>query len=342
MAALVDADATLHIFGSTAFRGDGIIHVTNVGGRWSEERLTQPPAEGTDALVWAAVDSDGSVWFSFVRWSFYNPCGFTCPKPRSRYDGHYVINNIEGSWSEPLKLPESFQEGALLAVHDGVLHAAYSSFDREREETTLHYATNPSNEWEFHDLGSGYPAGIAVTSDGTPWVAYAGDLGGAFLASIQGGEIDSSTVPGVMDTDGGIDALLIDPLDRPVVIFDQWEERHGYRSYAVRRNDLDWSTPEHVADSDLDDAAFGPSGALHGVYELHEMEDFSDEGLWYASLSNGASDSRHLDDSARFAYDAPSPPQVITVDQLGRPHVFFSKSYDDGEEGLWYLVGPAL
>ena len=253
-----------------------------------------------------------------------------------------MINNLGGSWSAPVKLPDPMGQGSLLAVHDGVLHAAFSTFDRARQETSLYYATNPSDQWTIHDMGSGYPSGIEVASDGTPWIAYGGDLGGAFISSPQGDELSAAEVPLDMDTDGGIDAFLIDPLDRPVVIFDQWEERHGYRAYAIRREGPEWSSPEHVADSYLDDAAFGPSGALHVVYELHELEKFSDEGLWYASLSNEASVTRHLDDSARFAYDAPSPPQVITVDHLGRPHVFFSTPYDEGEEGLWYLVGPPL
>jgi hypothetical protein len=342
MVAIVDATGNLHVFGSTDHRGEGIVHLTNAGGTWNDDQLTQPPEEGTDGLGWAAVDTDGSLWFSYIRWSFYNPCGFVCPRPHSRYDGQYLINNVGGSWSEPLRLPDSVGQGALLAVHDGVLHAAFGTFDRARQETSLYYATNPSNQWAIHDMGSGNPSGIKVASDGTPWIAYGGDLGGAFLASIQGNEVTAAAIPGVLDTDGGIDALLIDPLDRPVVIFDRWEERHGYRAYAVRRDGLEWSPQELVANRYVDDAAFGPSGALHVVYHLFEMEKFSDEGLWYASLSNGASDSRHLDDSARFAYDAPSPPQVITVDQLGRPHVFFSTPYDEGEEGLWYVAGPPL
>ena len=76
MTAIVDTTGNLQLFGSTDNRGEGIVDLTNAGGTWSEDQLTQPPEEGTDGFVWAAVDTDGSIWFSYTRWSFYNPCGF--------------------------------------------------------------------------------------------------------------------------------------------------------------------------------------------------------------------------------------------------------------------------
>ena len=341
----VDSNGHVHVVGADENRHSPLYHLTNASGKWLQTEILQAPRRGAVIPIGIAVDSDDSIWILFSRWSRWNECGFGgCTGPR-RLVGTYVVNNATGAWSVPLALPDAVNgRDHRFVVRNGRVHLAYS---KDLKGTTrIWYATNAGGGWSTTQVGRGWGPFLQLGARGDPWIAYtsAPYAGGVTVAhSVNGGK--SFAVTAAPGTQSAVDTAVVDGFDldgagRPVAIFDRYETDQGYWTYWVRLGSSGWTVPRRLVNRPTTAFDIGPHNRMHFLFDVWDTSHR--DGLYYGSSTRGLATTRRIDRSDRFAYDAPSPPETLTLDDVGRAHVVFTIPYNDLRLGTWYLVGPAL
>ena len=338
----IDAAGAVHVIGTTERKGRGLIHLTNSSGAWTEEAVTTPPAKGSDNGIVVATDIDGSLWVGFARYEVWNPCFFECAPPFSRLDGLYVISNVSGIWSEPVRLPDELGEPFEfdMAVRDGALYIGYRL---DVDPPQIAYGTNESGEWQHEPVGPGFWPDLILDGAGDPRVVMVtGDVDNYAVALALRSESGWQVEP-VPDSTGDPTSphLAVNSAGATSVVhahFDPFRSR-GYASDLTTFDGAGWSAPAEIAPEAVDELAFGPGDAAHVVFVVSETD--TGTGLWWAWLHVDTRVDQLIDPSVREVQDGPSAPQSLALDAAGLPHIVYATPYDDGREGLWYVSGGA-
>jgi hypothetical protein len=328
---VVDTRGVAH---AAAELNDGIFYLTNASGSWTRERLSTPPAGGSDREPSLAYDPDeGYLAVAFTRYSRYRCEELGCFPSDSI--GIHVATNYGKGWNAPFQVTTGNDYLPALVTGVGQLHLAY---ERSTPSTTVvRHATDSGlgPEWFDARVAEGGGPGLAVGSDGRPRVVFSDEeifyaLGG----STDGVPWDVQPVAGLQ----GWPELLLDSADRPHVIYTSWDDPWSIMHTSLGSGG--WSTPDLVVSDEIaGDVAIDDEDGLHLVYDVIDAAE-PDLGLYYATNRSGTWATRQVDNSTRAVADGPVAASAIALDAAGRVHILFMVPYDEGRIGLYYAVGP--
>lgn len=341
IALAVDRDGHAHALASRA--NDGLYYLTDASGSWIAEGIARPPAGGADQELEIAVDEDGTVHVVFARWSAWHPCTFECPPDPSVFDGLYHLSGTAaGGWSEARRLPfevppEEGIDGLDVAVVGGQIHLTLRRWSDGPDVVT--YATNANGEWRFEQaIEDGWGARVAVSSDGSPVIAYTygheAGYGIGYAERAAAGSFSSQRVPA---TEAGLwPHLALDRQDRPHIVYGHDDGR----SYYTYLDAAGWSLPMPVTRHIVAAAALDSRAGLHLIYDIGDGD--AREGLWYATNRSGDLEAVQVDRRVRWVEDGPLAPSALAVDDAGRGHILYGVLYAEQGNGLWYAIVPGV
>jgi hypothetical protein len=170
---VVDSQGTVHV-AATGYGADirGIWYVTNASGQWTSQQVSSPPpaedGEQGDGEPSIALDSDGSVWIAFSRWTCWQ-CYPDSP------DGTWYVTNASGTWSEPRQIAQAANLSPSLVVRDGIVHVAYNERTNlgHGDDYPIWYSTNASGEWVTIQIArKGYAPRLSLDATGRFQILY--------------------------------------------------------------------------------------------------------------------------------------------------------------------------
>jgi hypothetical protein len=170
-----DSEGFIHIAaGGGEADNKGIWYFTNEGGYWTSQQVASPPpaedGEQGDGEPSIALDTDGSVWIAFSRWTCWQ-CYPDSP------DGTWYVTDASGTWSEPQQIAQDANLSPSLVVRDGIVHVAYNERTNlgHGEDYPVWYSTNASGEWVTTQVvRKGASPQLAVDASGTVQILFLG------------------------------------------------------------------------------------------------------------------------------------------------------------------------
>lgn len=332
-AVAVDAAGSVHI-AATAADNEGIWYLTNVSGSWVTQQVVAPWYSDLEEIGMVgqpaiAVDpTDGSVWIVFVYWRCID-----CAPGGSA--GIFLINNVAGTWSEPVQRESDPAVSPSLAVRDGRVYLAFElpGLYGHRYGPIL-FGTDVSGAWQRQQIvQAGEQPNLVLNTDGRAGVLFAGANAMRYAHQKPNG---SFVIERVSGTDGVVGALWFSLLAVDTVTGDSWAAWTGgtagvHPVFLAKRGADGWSDPiAAIPDGDL--SGFG---VRDGVVQL--TAEKSTGGLIYASNGSGAFVEQIVDASRTYWDDA-----AFALLPTGRPIVVITRETPGNDSGIWFLKGPAL
>lgn len=328
---VVDSQGFVH--GAAAGYGPdnrGIWYFTNASGSWASQRVSTPPREEQgdeyDGEPSIALDTDGSVWIAFARWS----CWDCAPNPP---ESVFVATNASGAWSEAEQLADCMCGGPSLNVRDGIAYLAYHEYGGWYFGTRnwpVWYATNASGAWLTTQVTKkGATPQLALDADGSVQILYYAPNDIRLVTQLLDGSFGQVEIlPGSSDgydldlaVDAGTGAMWAG--------WSQSSADHNHINVMVAsRGPGGWSQPEMaIADGDLTGLGAG-QGLLHASAVVSDLDHWG--GLLYATNLSGSFATEKL---AEAGGDTSS----VALDASGRADLVYSIDEPKSDRGLWLV-----
>ena len=307
----------------------GIWYFTNASGAWATKRVTiAPPSSGSylgeeyDGEPSIALDTDGSVWIAFTRWT----CGACAPNPS---DGVFYVTNSSGDWSDPTQVAGAQFNSPSLVARDGAFYIALAQGMVPGRSSYPIWYGNLTALAIAQIAHNGNSPTLYVDPAGRADVLFA-DNDVRFATQTGDGSFDIQFIAG---SKGGFSPLL-SVNDEASRVFAAWD---GYSADAEHLNVYvaellpgGWSDPVlAMSDTDLTGLAVGADGIVH-IVGANGAVDSGNE-LLYASNAGGEYATTTL--SVSGGYDS-----ALAVNGQAANVVYAVDS--GGKQGVWFLVGP--
>jgi hypothetical protein len=329
----VDAAGKVHIV-ATAADNEGIWYATNVSGDWVAQQVVAPWISDLEEIGMVgqaaiAVDpSDGSVWIAFVYWR----CTDCAP---AGSNGIYTVNNVAGTWSEPVERESTKAVSPSLAVRDGRVYLAWELPGvYGHRYGPIVFGTDASGAWQTQQIvQAGEQPSLVLKADGRVGVLFAGANAMRYAWQKSDG---SFVIERVADTTGVVGALWYSVLAVDAVTGEVWAAWTGGTSgvhpvFLAQWGADGWSDPiAAIPDADLSGLA-----VRDGVVQL--TAEKSTGGLIYASNGSGVFVEQIVDASRTYWDDA-----AFALLPTGRPIVVIARDTPGNDSGLWFLKGPPV
>jgi hypothetical protein len=330
---VVDSTGMVHAAGVL---GASIWYLTNSGGSWTGERLSNPP--GSDVDREPAIAGNGSA-LTVVFTRFFDTHGFGFAP-----DGLYLVTGEAGTWADPISFDAPAGNSPSLTARGGHLFLAYRSgipidVVEEDDEYPIRFATNRTGSWTDTVVSpNGSDPSIALTGTGRARIIFGDDVellpdNALHYAQEAGAPATDFSVEQVPDTDleDTPYALAHDGGRAHLVYYSRSSDGLYYR----RRTLAGWDAPVRLADLAPDSLA----AVTDSANKVHVVATTLDDGVWYFTNRHGAWESKQLLAPAStewFVYDS-----AIDVDASGRAHILFVVGANRRSASLWYAVSPA-
>ena len=329
-AVAVDATGSVHI-AATAADNEGIWYLTNASGSWVTQQVVTPWSEDPEMTGMVgqpaiAVDpTDGSVWIAFVYWR----CTDCAP---GGSNGIFLVNNVAGTWSEPVQRGSNGAVSPSMAVRDGRVYLACElPGDYGHRYGPILIGTDAPGAWEMQQIvQAGTLPHLVLDADGQVGVLFAGGNAMRYAYQKPNGSFVIERLPGTIGVVGSLwhSLLAVDP-----VTGDSWAAWNGfgdpgvYPVFLAKRGADGWSDPiAAIPDGDLSGL-----GVRDGVVQLTAEKS----GLIYASNGSGAFVEQIVDASRTYWGDA-----AFALLPTGRPIVVIARDEPGNRSGMWFLKGP--
>lgn len=327
-AVAVAASGSVHI-AATAADNDGIWYLTNASGSWVSQQVVTPWSEDPDmtgivGLPAIAIDpTDGSVWIAFVHWR----CAECAPSGSA---GIFVINNVAGTWSEPVRRGSDGAVSPSLAVRDGRVSLAYElPGDYGHRFGPVMFGTDAPGAWEVQQLvQAGTMPHLVLDADGQVEVLVVGDNSMRYAYQKPNGSFVVERLPG---TTGVVGPFWNSRLAVDAVSGDTWAAWTANRTiFVATRGVAGWPDPiTAILDGDLIGL-----GVRDGVIQLAADKS----GVTYASSASGTFLEQVIASPSNFYWgDA-----AFALLPTGRPIVVIARDIPSDQSGMWFLKGPAV
>ena len=330
---VVDPTGVVHAAGAL---GGSIWYLTDSGGSWTRERLSNPP--GSDVDRQPAIAGNGSaLTVAFTRLFDTHGFGFAP-------EGIYLVTSDAGGWADPASFGESAGNEPSLIARGGNLFLAYRAgipidVVEEGDEYPIRFATNRTGLWtDVMVSPNGSRPSLALTGTGRARVVFGDDVGllpenALHYAQEAGAPSDDFSVETVPATEADYFryALAHDGGRAHLVYYNPSSDG----LYYARRTLSGWDAPVRLADL----APTSLAVVTDAANKVHVVATTLSDGVWYLTNRHGPWESKQLLAPASAGwYVADS---TIDVDRSGRAHVLFVVGGNRRSTSLWYAVSPA-
>jgi len=315
VSAVTDAAGHTHIAASDL---NSIYYLTDSSGAWSRTTLSQAPDGGGDLEPVIAIGPDGGLAVAFTRWSVLGPPN----NALGEIEGVYFTRLGEIGWSPPNQVPGFGQHPVL-----GFWSDTWNVIAEQRDG--LFWYRRDGLVWPGRKIGDrgSTDAQLAVDGAGVAQVVYAtsknlvhvtrdGRVNDAPIAASGGGHRPRLAV----DSAGQIELVYVGGV--------------GQILHRVLEGE-DWSGARQLGVDGADSFDLDASDNMHFLYE-RRGETIE---IVYSSIAGDAVNTVRVAVIPQLPGSFAGGPAMV-VDDLGRPHVVFSRVGDGA--GIYLSVGPAV
>lgn len=327
-AVAVDASGKVHI-AATAADNEGIWYLSNASGRWVTQQVVAPWTSDLEEIGMVgqpaiAIDpTDESVWIAFVYWR----CTDCAP---AGSDGIFTVNNVAGTWSDPVQRGSTGAVSPSLAVRDGRVYLAYElPGDYGHRFGPVMFGTDAPGAWVVQQIAqAGTMPNLVLNADGQVEVLLDGANAMRNAYQKPNGSFVIERLPGTTDVVGSFwkSLLAVD-----AVSGDTWAAWTGDSTvFVATRGATGWSDPiTAIPGGDLIGL-----GVRDGVIQLAVDKS----GVTYASNGSGAFVEQIIATPSNFWWgDA-----AFALLPTGRPIVVIARDIPSSQSGMWFLKGPPV
>jgi hypothetical protein len=333
IAMVVDSAGVVHAAGAL---GGSIWYLTNSGGSWTRERLSNPPGSDVDQEPTIA-GNESALTVAFTR--FFDTHGFGFAP-----EGLYLVNGDASAWADPASFGEAAGNEPSLTARGGHLFLAYRAgipidVVEEGDEYPIRFATNRTGSWTDVVVSpNGSEPSLALTGTGRARIVFGDDVGllpdnALHYAQEAAAPSDAFSVETVPDTDvDDVPYALAHDGGRAHLVY---YSRSGDGLYYARRTLAGWDAPVRLADL----APTSLAAVTDSDNKVHVVATTLSDGVWYFTNRHGAWESKQLlapGSAAWYVHDA-----AIDVDGSGRAHILLVVGTNRRSTSLWYAVSPA-
>lgn len=327
----VDPQGAVHVAATGYGRHiRGIWYFTNTSGHWTSHQVSSPtrgdkPGDGEPSI---ALDTDGSVWIAFARWTCWQ-CAPDSP------DGTWYVTNASGTWSEPRQIAQDANLSPSLVVRDGIVHVAYNERTNSGhgEDYPVWYSTNASGTWVTTQVArKGYAPQLSLDAEGGAQILYAAPNDIRLVTQRPSGDFGApESLPGSTGQSGF--EMAIDAGSG--LMWAGWTQHPDDYSYinvmVARRGPDGWFQPELVLTN-----AYLTGLAVSGIANVTASDNDPDDYMGLVYAWNASTDGSFHEDHLAPGGGGYSS---IATGTLGRAYVVYV--IEDpalAQPGVWFTM----